>query len=159
MSRIKVYYIIPGMDAAYYVVFRWVSPELTVGALAAKLKNAWADELDAGEVDWVGRCRREWALPTVTMGQLRAQGPPGKELKIKYVARSIYEQRLTEFESTAKQQLVRVASTSGAKTRFLSAMASDILQSLRSIGTEHWLSSLIAPSGPRQNFADWEFGL
>jgi ribosomal protein L35 len=112
---IKVYYIIPGMDSEYDVVFRHVSPELTVEALAAKIKDEWADEEDADE-DWVGRSQRQWLLPTMTMGQLREQCPAGKKLKIKYVPRSAYERHVAEHESTARQQLVRTRSVSGERT-------------------------------------------
>ena len=89
MDRIKVYYTTPGMDPKYDVVFRYVVSGLTVHALAEAVKQEWADEEDPDE-EWVVRCRREWVLSTMTLGQLREQNP-GKKLKIMFVTKSEYD--------------------------------------------------------------------
>ena len=114
MSRIKVYYTTPGMDPAYDVVFRYVVPGLTVHALAEAVKQEWADEEDPDE-EWVVRCRREWVLSTMTLGQLREQNPPGKKLKIKFVTKSEYDAYEQERTSTARHEVVRTRMVSGER--------------------------------------------
>ena len=111
MDRIKVYYTTPGMDAAYDRVFRYVVPGLTVHALAEAVKQKWADEEDPDE-EWVVRCRREWVLSTMTLGELREQNP-GKKLKIMFVTKSEYD--AYERTSTARHEVVRTRSVSGER--------------------------------------------
>ena len=134
MDRIKVYYTTPGMDAEYDVVFRYVVPGLTVHALAEAVKQEWADEEDPDE-EWVVRCRREWVLSTMTLGQLREQNP-GKKLKIMFVTKSEYD--AYERTSTARHEVVRTRSVSGERG---TGVVNSMMNMIRASSSTDWIMS------------------